>query len=64
MQQRRKAAGQIYLLQGQASVSIFLSPPRHGVGLARTGGILGTLHGPPWHGRASFKALPAEGVEN
>ena len=59
--QRRRTSGQIYLLQCQDdTVSLFTCLLRHDVGLAHTGGVLGTLHGPPWHGRARFRALPAE----
>lgn len=59
--QRRRVSGQIYLLQCQDNtVSLFTSPLRREVGLAHSGGVLGTLHGPPWHSRAGFRALPAE----
>lgn len=38
---------------------LFTSVLRHEIRLAYTGSVLGTLHGPPWHGRARFRALPA-----
>lgn len=58
--QRRRVSGQIYLLQCQDNtVSIFTSPLRREVGLAHSSGVLGTLHGPPRHSRAGFRALPA-----
>lgn len=53
-------SGQIYLLQCQDdTVSLFTSLLHQEVGLVHTSGVLGMLCGPPWHGRARLRALPA-----
>lgn len=54
-----RVPGQIYLLQCQKdTVSLFTSLLCPRLGLAHTSGVLGMLHGPPWHSRARFLALP------